>query len=172
MISLKVSFFMVCFYFFESQNFLPKSLRLGFLTRIGVSASLGFYHLPPLTWCIVGISSTDSNLDLLFYTAQNQTSWYCTDTLIGNKITLDRIFLKLAYSADKNTVYKMLNMCFYRYTVSGLNNHYILSRFLMVSFVVNYDLHLQMVLECLDRTWLFRFIQVKFTGRKNGFAQN
>ena len=31
--------------FFESRNFLPKSLGLGFLTRI--SASLGFYHLPP-----------------------------------------------------------------------------------------------------------------------------
>ena len=37
---------MVCFYFFESRNFLPKSLGLGFLTR--VSASLGFYHSPPL----------------------------------------------------------------------------------------------------------------------------
>ena len=34
------------FTFFESRNFLPKSLRLGFLTR--VSASLGFYHSPPL----------------------------------------------------------------------------------------------------------------------------
>ena len=37
MISLEVSFFMVCFYFFESRNFLPKSLGLGFLTRISAS---------------------------------------------------------------------------------------------------------------------------------------
>ena len=44
---------------------------------------------------------------------------YSTDILIGNKITLDRIFLKLAYSADKNTFYKMLNMCFYRYNIVG-----------------------------------------------------
>ena len=34
------------FTFFESRNFLPKSLGLGFLTRI--SASLAFYHSPPL----------------------------------------------------------------------------------------------------------------------------
>ena len=41
---------MVCFYFLESWNFLPKSLGLGFLTRI--SASLGFYHslTHTLTW--------------------------------------------------------------------------------------------------------------------------
>ena len=39
------------FTFFESRNFLPKSLGLGFLTRI--SASLGFYHLPPLLACLV-----------------------------------------------------------------------------------------------------------------------
>ena len=37
---------MVCFSFFESRKFLPKSLELRFLTR--VSASLGFYHSPPL----------------------------------------------------------------------------------------------------------------------------
>ena len=39
------------FTFFESRNFLPKSLGLGFLTR--VSASLGFYHSPPLQWYLL-----------------------------------------------------------------------------------------------------------------------
>ena len=43
--SLVFSWF--AFTFFESRNFSPKSLGLGFLTRI--SASLGFYHSPPLS---------------------------------------------------------------------------------------------------------------------------
>ena len=44
----------------ESRNFLPKSLGLGFLTRIsasrrlGVSASPGFYDLPPLHILVSG----------------------------------------------------------------------------------------------------------------------
>ena len=37
MISLEVSFFMVCFYFFESRNVLTKSLGHRFLTRISAS---------------------------------------------------------------------------------------------------------------------------------------
>ena len=37
LISLEVSFLHGCIYFFESRNFLPKSLGLGFLTRISAS---------------------------------------------------------------------------------------------------------------------------------------
>ena len=37
MISLEVSFFHGLFLLFESRNFLPKSLGLGFLTRISAS---------------------------------------------------------------------------------------------------------------------------------------
>ena len=37
LISLKVSFFDGLFFFFESQNFSPKSLGLRFLTRISAS---------------------------------------------------------------------------------------------------------------------------------------
>ena len=50
--SLSLVFAWFVFTFFESQNFLPNNLGLGFLTRIlasrRVSASLGFYHSPPL----------------------------------------------------------------------------------------------------------------------------
>ena len=37
LISLEVSFLHGCIHFFESRNFLPKSLGLGFLTRISAS---------------------------------------------------------------------------------------------------------------------------------------
>ena len=44
--SRRLAFAWFVFPFFESRDFLPKSLGHGFLTRI--SASLGFYHSPPL----------------------------------------------------------------------------------------------------------------------------
>ena len=44
----KSRFFMVCFSFFESRKFSPKSLGLGFLTRISASRRVSDYHSPPL----------------------------------------------------------------------------------------------------------------------------
>ena len=46
----KPRFCMVCFYFFESRNFLPKSLGLRFLTRIWAFQRVSdqVYHSPPL----------------------------------------------------------------------------------------------------------------------------
>ena len=74
MISLEVSFIMVCFYFFESRNFLPKSLGLGFLTRISVSRRVSDFTIRhPYKGCInLNVYSGENPFlfknDLLFLT--------------------------------------------------------------------------------------------------------
>ena len=45
LISLEVSFFMVCFYFFESRKFSPKGLGLGFLTRNSASRQVSDFTI-------------------------------------------------------------------------------------------------------------------------------
>ena len=53
LISLEVSFLHGCIHFFESRNFLPKSLGLGFLTRISASRRVSDFTIRYPSWCVL-----------------------------------------------------------------------------------------------------------------------
>ena len=71
LISLEVSFLHGCIHFFESRNFLPKSLGLGFLTRISASRRVSDFTIRhPLFWNIsplLVIGSKENGFEWIYF---------------------------------------------------------------------------------------------------------